>query len=145
MQITICGRYLTYSLNVYHKPSLRTFIIWTLQKMASEAFQEGKNFACSLFNIKNFHVKQEKTIRAYFEGKDAYFSAPTGSGRSLIFHPITTIFADSIPHRIIIICHRRTFTLLHIHTNDKDLRDIWIGAVVDEARCITTWWVYISI
>ena len=40
-------------------------------------------------------MEQEKAIRAYFEGKDIYFSAPTGYGKSLIFKSLP-VFADSI-------------------------------------------------
>ena len=60
-----------------------------------EKFIEALKFGCSLFDTENLyeqlHEEQILTLRQFFLGKDLFFSAHTGYGKSLIFQMIPVI------------------------------------------------------
>ena len=53
---------------------------------------------CHYFNIDALFAEQLKILRSFFQGKNVYFSAPTGYGKSLIFQAIPLI-ADQLLDR----------------------------------------------
>ena len=50
-----------------------------------ERFKEGLEFVKKYYRIENMFEDQVKALRCFFQGKNLYFSAPTGYGKSLIF------------------------------------------------------------
>ncbi|XP_028413582.1 uncharacterized protein LOC114536425 [Dendronephthya gigantea] len=56
--------------------------------------------ACSLLNVEKFYPDQEQALRNFFKGKDLFFSAHTGYGKSLIFQAIP-IIADVLNEQVI--------------------------------------------
>eukprot|EP00795_Rhopilema_esculentum_P009805 gene9805-18368_t len=56
-----------------------------------ESFAEGLSFAKFVLNVDEVYPDQEKAIRGFFRGKDLYFSAPTGYGKSFVFQAIPLV------------------------------------------------------
>ena len=50
-----------------------------------ERFKEGLQLVKVYFGVENLFEDQVKALRCFFQGKNIYFSAPTGYGKSLIF------------------------------------------------------------
>ena len=57
-------------------------------KLEGEAFKSSEETFCRFFHVENLHEEQLHALRAFFEGKDVYFSAGTGYGKSLVFQAI---------------------------------------------------------
>ncbi len=57
-------------------------------KYDESKFQEALVIACNLLQVPSFYEDQEKAIRQFFRGKDIFFSAHTGYGKSLVFQAI---------------------------------------------------------
>ena len=56
--------------------------------------------ACKFLNVEKFYPDQEEALRNFFQGKDLFFSAHTGYGKSLIFQAIP-IIADVLEDQLI--------------------------------------------
>ena len=54
-------------------------------------FIEAMEMACYFLQVKKMYQDQEKALRQFFKGKDLFFSAHTGYGKSLIFQAIPTM------------------------------------------------------
>ena len=63
-------------------------------------FQEALSIACSLFHVEKFYEDQEMALRKFFQGKNIFFSAHTGYGKSLVFQSIP-ILADIMAEKVI--------------------------------------------
>ena len=46
---------------------------------------------CSYFSVEGLRPEQITVLRNFFQGKNMYFSAPTGFGKSLIFQAIPLV------------------------------------------------------
>ena len=57
-------------------------------KWDEEEFHEGICMVCSYFSVEGLRREQITVLRNFFQGKNVYFSAPTGFGKSLIFQAI---------------------------------------------------------
>ena len=53
-----------------------------------DVFQEALFTVKSLFHIERVKPEQEFLIRSFFKGKNIYFSAPTGFGKSFVFQAL---------------------------------------------------------
>eukprot|EP00794_Sanderia_malayensis_P013501 gene13501-14905_t len=53
-----------------------------------ERFSDVIMFICYLFGIQDMHEDQKLAIKAFIEGKDIYFSASTGYGKSMVFQSL---------------------------------------------------------
>ena len=74
--------------------ALRDFV-WREEK-----FKEGLQLVKVYFGVENLFEDQVKALRCFFQGKNIYFSAPTGYGKSLIFQAIpliADIMRDCLP------------------------------------------------
>ena len=60
-------------------------------KWDEEEFREGIRMVCSYFNVEELRREQTTVLRNFFQGKNVYFSAPTGFGKSLIFQAIPLV------------------------------------------------------
>ena len=56
-----------------------------------ERFKDGLEFVKLFYRVANIFEDQEKALRCFFQGKNLYFSAPTGYGKSLIFQAIPLV------------------------------------------------------
>jgi superfamily II DNA helicase RecQ len=54
-------------------------------------FSVAISTACALLNVETFYPDQEEALCNFFKGKDLFFSAHTGYGKSLIFQAIPII------------------------------------------------------
>ena len=54
-------------------------------------FADAIKVACTFLSIERFYEDQEEALRQIFKGKDLFFSAHTGYGKSLIFQAIPVI------------------------------------------------------
>lgn len=54
-------------------------------------FSEAISTACTLLQVGNFYDDQKEALCQFFKGKDIFFSAHTGYGKSLIFQAIPII------------------------------------------------------
>ena len=61
-------------------------------------FREALQMVCHYFNVDEPFAEQVKILRSFFQGKNVYFSAQTGCGKSLIFQAIPLI-ADQLLDR----------------------------------------------
>ena len=64
------------------------------------AFSVAISTACMFLNVKEFYSEQEEALRNFFQGKDLFFSAHTGYGKSLIFQAIP-IIADVLEDQLV--------------------------------------------
>ena len=55
-------------------------------------FDEGINMVCYFFGVKNLMKEQLHALRSFLSGRDLYFSAPTGFGKSLIFQSLPVLY-----------------------------------------------------
>ena len=67
-------------------------------KWDDHEFREDLQMVCHYFNVDELFAEQLKILRSFFQGKNMYFSAPTGYGKSLIFQAIPLI-ADHLLDR----------------------------------------------
>ena len=51
-------------------------------------FSEGLDIACNLLQVPSFYHNQKEALRNFFKGKDIFFSAHTGYGKSIIFQAL---------------------------------------------------------
>ena len=72
------------------KLTVGKYIVWN-----DQLFAEGMEYIKCLFETKNILDDQKITLAKFFKGKDSYFSAPTGYGKSLVFQAIS-IIADHL-------------------------------------------------
>ncbi len=63
-------------------------------------FSVAISTACKFLNVEKFYPDQEEALRNFFQGKDLFFSAHTGYGKSLIFQAIP-IIADVLEDQLI--------------------------------------------
>ncbi|XP_028409258.1 uncharacterized protein LOC114531850 [Dendronephthya gigantea] len=63
-------------------------------------FQEALAIAANLLQVKEFYKDQETALRQFFQGKNIFFSAHTGYGKSLVFQAIP-ILADVMAENVI--------------------------------------------
>ena len=57
----------------------------------SETYNVAISVACSLLNVDTFYPEQKEALWNFFSGKDVYFSAHTGYGKSLIYQAMPII------------------------------------------------------
>eukprot|EP00794_Sanderia_malayensis_P004964 gene4964-5610_t len=62
------------------------------RKVNLEMLDEAVKMACYFFQIEKLLPDQLSAIKAFVTGKNIYFSAPTGYGKSLIFQTLPLIF-----------------------------------------------------
>eukprot|EP00794_Sanderia_malayensis_P021152 gene21152-23232_t len=62
------------------------------RKVNLEMLDEAVEMACYFFQIEKLLPDQLSAIKAFVTGKNIYFSAPTGYGKSLIFQTLPLIF-----------------------------------------------------
>ncbi len=55
-------------------------------------FSEAVSTACTVLNVEGLYEDQYEVIKQFFAGKDVFFSAHTGYGKSLIFQAIPIIY-----------------------------------------------------
>ena len=65
-----------------------------------DRFKEGVDFVKHLYQVDNLFEEQLRALQGFFQGKDLFFSAPTGYGKSLVFHAIP-IVADFLMDKLI--------------------------------------------
>ena len=53
--------------------------------------EEAFDLVCHFFDVPELLEDQKEALRQFFSGKELYFSAPTGFGKSLIFQCIPLI------------------------------------------------------
>ena len=63
-------------------------------------FSEGLDIACNLLQVPSFYHDQMEALRNFFKGKDLFFSAHTGYGKSIIFQALP-IIADVLKEQTI--------------------------------------------
>ena len=61
---------------------------WSFMQCNSDELEEHFTIAAYLLGVEEIRPEQKDAIRAFLSGKDLYYSAPTGSGKSLIFQCI---------------------------------------------------------
>ena len=56
--------------------------------LEGQELKSATDIICQVFQVKTLHNEQLQCIKAFFRGKDVYFSAGTGYGKSLVplFH-----------------------------------------------------------
>ena len=62
-------------------------------------FETAKKEVLGIFGLDSLFVEQEEAIRNYILGKHVFFVAPTGYGKSLVFHSLpyfVDILSDSL-------------------------------------------------
>ena len=57
-------------------------------------FSEGLDIACNLLQVPSFYHDQKEALRNFFKGKDIFFSAHTGYGKSIILPIIADVLKD---------------------------------------------------
>ena len=55
-------------------------------------FDEGVRHVCTFFNVPSLLQDQLKALKAFLSGRDVYFSAPTGFGKSLVFQALPLMY-----------------------------------------------------
>ena len=97
-------------------------------KWYEHEFREALRMVCHYFNVEELFAEQVK-ILSFFQGKNVYFSAPTGYGKSLIFQAISLI-ADHLLDRSTATSIIMVISLLHSLMFDqvKYLNDVGINA-----------------
>ena len=63
----------------------------TFIDVPSEQIEEALAMVCHFFNLDELHADQIAALKSFIRGKDLYFSAPTGYGKSLIFQCLPLI------------------------------------------------------
>ena len=66
----------------------------------SDRFNVAISRACSLLNVDKFYPEQKEALWNFFNGKDVFFSAHTGYGKSFIYQAIP-ITADVLKDQAI--------------------------------------------
>ena len=66
----------------------------------SDRFNVAISTACSLLNVDKFYPEQKEALWNFFNGKDVFFSAHTGYGKSLIYQAMP-IIADVLKDQAI--------------------------------------------
>ena len=66
----------------------------------SARFNVAISTACSLLNVDKFYPEQKEALWNFFNGKDVFFSAHTGYGKSLIYQAMP-IIADVLKDQAI--------------------------------------------
>ena len=57
-------------------------------KLEGECFQDALRLVCQFFRVDNLFEDQVKAIKAFFKGKNVFFCASTGYGKSIVFQSI---------------------------------------------------------
>ncbi len=69
-------------------------------KLDETKFEEALRLAASLLQIDSFYEDQQVALKQFFQGKNVFFSAHTGYGKSLVFQAIP-IIADFLADKVI--------------------------------------------
>ena len=69
-------------------------------KLDVKKFEEALRLAASLLQIDSFYEDQKVALKQFFQGKNVFFSAHTGYGKSLVFQAIP-IIADFLDDKVI--------------------------------------------
>ena len=69
-------------------------------KLDDPKFSEAIATACTFLNVDHFYRDQEDALRNFFNGKDLFFSAHTGYGKSLIYQAIPVV-ADVLNEELV--------------------------------------------
>lgn len=69
-------------------------------KLNGECFQEALRLVCQYFQIDSLFDDQVKDIKALFQGKNVFFCASTGYGKSIVFQSIP-LLADILLDQVI--------------------------------------------
>eukprot|EP00112_Aurelia_sp_Birch-Aquarium-sp1_P024204 Seg753.8 transcript_id=Seg753.8/GoldUCD/mRNA.D3Y31 product="ATP-dependent DNA helicase RecQ" protein_id=Seg753.8/GoldUCD/D3Y31 len=64
------------------------------------SFDEGIKMVCYFFGVSKLMKEQLHALRSFLSGRDLYFSAPTGFGKSLIFQSLPVLY-DTIQGNLI--------------------------------------------
>ena len=62
--------------------------------------EEALKLACNILQVESFYADQREALKQFFRGKDLFFNAHTGYGKSLIFQAIPVI-ADVVDEKVI--------------------------------------------
>ena len=68
--------------------------------LEGEEFKSATDIICHFFQVKSLHKEQLQCIKAFLRGKDVYFSAGTGYGKSLVYQAIP-LFHDLLIDQVI--------------------------------------------
>ena len=68
--------------------------------LESVEFNSATDIICHVFQVKSLQKEQLQCIKAFQHGKDAYFSAGTGYGKSLVYQAIP-LFHDLLIDQVI--------------------------------------------
>ena len=79
--------------------------------LSKEKIEDAFKYVLYFFNVKELMPDQQAAIRTFFSGRDVYFSAPTGYGKSLIFQCLPMI-ADILKDNLIGTCKALVISLL---------------------------------
>ncbi|XP_028404789.1 mediator of RNA polymerase II transcription subunit 34-like [Dendronephthya gigantea] len=88
--------------------NFRIFIIFT-NNMASfiepsllegEHFSEAIRIVCCFFQVESLHREQVEALKAFLLGKNIFFSAGTGYGKSLVFQAVP-LLADLLEEQVV--------------------------------------------
>ena len=69
-------------------------------KLEGECFQDALRLVCQFFRVDNLFEDQVKAIKAFFKGKNVFFCASTGYGKSIVFQSIP-LLADILLDQVI--------------------------------------------
>ena len=61
-------------------------------KLDESKFKEAVRLDCNFLQVNGLYDGQEETLKQFFRGKNIFFSAHTGYGKSLIFQAIPIIY-----------------------------------------------------
>ena len=92
--------------------------------LEGQEFKSATDIICQFFQVKTLHNERLQCIKAFFRGKDVYFSAGTGYGKSLVYQPMPLFHDLLIDQAIgtsigIIICPLTSLMLdqvAHLHS-----------------------------
>ena len=68
--------------------------------LEGEEFKSATDVVRYFFQVESLHKEQVQCIKAFFRGKDVYFSAGTGYGKSLVYQAIP-LFHDLLIEQVI--------------------------------------------
>ena len=73
-----------------------------------QKFTEAAGLICGYFGVPKLHEDQQKALRAFLEGRDIYFSAHTGNGKSLVFRT-SAVASARLERRLYFLCFQKFY------------------------------------
>ena len=107
-------------------------------KLDETKFKEAVRLACNLLQVDGLYDGQEEALKQFFRGKNIFFSAHTGYGKSLIFQAIpiiSDVLNDEVVRSSVVLVISPLISLMKDQVRNCNER---LGISADLYQCFNT-------